>query len=65
MITGSMIRIDNIYPHIVFCGKGQDVRVLELKNDGRIFIHGKEIGNNKEVVDALRECLTGHGLIHD
>ena len=38
--------------------------ILELKGDGDIFVKGKLIENDKEVVDALREFLQTQGFIN-
>ena len=38
--------------------------LLELKGDGDIFVKGKLIENDKEVVDALREFLKTQGFIN-
>lgn len=35
----------------------QAVPILELKDNGDIFVHGKLIENDKEVVTALKEFL--------
>ena len=36
--------------------------VLRLKDDGRIFIHGRLAETDQEVVDSLRRCLASWGL---
>ena len=38
--------------------------ILELKGNGDIFVKGKLIENDKEVVDALREFLQTQGFIN-
>ena len=38
--------------------------ILELKQNGDIFVKGKLIENDKEVVDALREFLQTQGFIN-
>ena len=38
--------------------------ILELKADGDIFVKGKLVENDTEVVDALREFLQTQGFIN-
>ena len=38
--------------------------ILELKENGDIFVKGKLIENDKEVVDALKEFLQTQGFIN-
>lgn len=56
----SSIKVDTIdyttVGDIIFrtsCGE-----ILRLKDDGSILVKGKEIENDKELVDALREFVT-------
>jgi hypothetical protein len=37
--------------------------ILKISNNGDIFVKGRLVENDKEVVDALREFLTKQGLI--
>lgn len=37
--------------------------ILELKENGDIFVKGRLVENDKEVVDAMREFLGYQGLI--
>ena len=46
-----------------FNSKDND-EILKLCVDGSIFIKGKLIGNDIEVIDALREFLISQGFLH-
>lgn len=50
----------------VFYGSGRE-EILRLCTNGDIYVHGKLVENDKEVVDAMREflCGTGHLKKHD
>ncbi len=42
---------------------GDGTPILELKENGDIFVKGRLVENDKEVVDAMREFLGYQGLI--
>lgn len=42
---------------IKFMGKDSDTPILQLDGNGDIFVKGKLIENDKEVVDALRKFI--------
>jgi hypothetical protein len=49
---------------VVFTPSSDAGPILELKQNGDIFVKGKLIENDKEVVDALREFLQTQGFIN-
>ena len=54
--------------NILFEVKELPTPILELRENGDIFVKGKLIENDKEVVDALREFLTytkGYNVAHE
>lgn len=54
----------NIPSNTVFFMKGgTHDEILKLCENGDIFVKGKLIENDKEVVDALREFLKSHNFI--
>jgi len=44
-------------------GKSENEAIILLKENGDIFVKGKLIENDKEVVDAMREFLKHSGFI--
>ncbi len=52
-LTNSDIKNNNIY----FCVNPSDGPIMEFKENGDIYVKGKLIENDKEVVDAMREFL--------
>ena len=44
-------------------GKNENEPIILLKDNGDIFVKGKLIENDKEVVDAMREFLKQSGFI--
>lgn len=60
LIANSELKIGQLIPpepgNIKFYGKEQ-VEILRLEPNGDIFIKGKLVENDKEVVDGLREFL--------
>jgi hypothetical protein len=50
---------------ITFMQDDGAVAILKLCENGDIFVKGKLVENDKEVVDALREFLKGQGLLNN
>jgi len=57
---GLIISVDQKYVNnnVVFQLNNEDP-ILELRKNGDIFVKGKLVENDKEVVDGLREFLEG------
>lgn len=47
-------------PTVSFLGK-DGIEIIKLEINGDIYVNGKLIENDKQVVDAMRTWLTSHG----
>ncbi len=54
---GDAIIVPTADPYFMFFNGKDDTPILELRADGDIFVKGKLIENDKEVVDGMREFL--------
>jgi hypothetical protein len=43
---------------------GKDNEILRFEPDGGIFLYGRKVENDKEVVDGFREFLKESGFLH-
>lgn len=57
MTTSINHTISTLQPDTIYFGLGKGEPILVLKGNGDIFVKGKLIENDKEVVDALREFV--------
>lgn len=57
--TNSCNCVDTKQNNIVFHIKDLDVPIIELKENGDIFVKGNLIENDKELVNALSEFING------
>lgn len=48
-------------PDIIFMG-ADGLEIIKLKANGDIYVKGKLIENDSEVVEGLRSFLTSHGI---
>lgn len=49
---------------VIFQIINENKSILEFKENGDIFVKGKLVENDKEVVDGFREFLKGQSLIN-